>query len=161
MISECALSCIDHVVVATCSGTPWHRELLAPTQQLPLGEFLCADLQRKLKVNTRHLHVIRSWPDKWSDLKHNCPRIFPNNDPEHGIALRFDIRFDSRLVATTLPVHQSPLTIYRTQVNLGSDLWVRMSVRHRRFGDLTDVTLADEDTNSILTDNANRSIQGK
>ena len=26
--------------------------------------------------------------------------------------------------------------------------------------DLTDVTLADEDTNSILTDNAKRSIQG-
>ena len=25
---------------------------------------------------------------------------------------------------------------------------------------LTDVTLADEDTNSILTDNANRAIQG-
>ena len=28
------------------------------------------------------------------------------------------------------------------------------------FADLTDVTLADEDTNSILTDNANRAIQG-
>ena len=55
-------------------------------------------------------------------------------------------------------------SFYRTQVNLGSDLWVRMSVRHkqttRRCVDLTDVTLADEDTNSILTDNANRAIQG-
>ena len=28
------------------------------------------------------------------------------------------------------------------------------------FADLTDVTLADEDTNSILTNNAKRSIQG-
>ena len=28
------------------------------------------------------------------------------------------------------------------------------------FADLTDVTLAAEDTNSILTDNANRAIQG-
>ena len=28
------------------------------------------------------------------------------------------------------------------------------------IADLTDVTLADEDTNSILTDNANRAIQG-
>ena len=27
-------------------------------------------------------------------------------------------------------------------------------------GDLTDVTLADEDTNSILADNAKRAIQG-
>ena len=48
---------------------------------------------------------------------------------------------------------------YRPQVNLGSDLWVRVSVRPRGFADLTDVTLADEDTNSILTDNANRTIQ--
>ena len=30
----------------------------------------------------------------------------------------------------------------------------------RPFADLTDVTLADEDTNSILTDNVNRAIQG-
>ena len=28
------------------------------------------------------------------------------------------------------------------------------------FADLTDVTLVDEDTKSILTDNANRAIQG-
>ena len=49
---------------------------------------------------------------------------------------------------------------YRTQVNLGSDSWVRLSLRHRRCADLTDVTLADEDTNSKLTDNAKRAIQG-
>ena len=30
----------------------------------------------------------------------------------------------------------------------------------RPFADLTDVTLADEDTNSILTDNADRAFQG-
>ena len=41
---------------------------------------------------------------------------------------------------------------YRTQVNLGLD------DRTRSFADLTDVTL--EDTNSILTNNANRAIQG-
>ena len=41
-----------------------------------------------------------------------------------------------------------------------SDLWVRVSVTNRPFADLTDVTLADEDTNQILTDNANRAIQG-
>ena len=33
-------------------------------------------------------------------------------------------------------------------------------VPSRGFADLTDVTLADEDTNSILTDNVNRAIQG-
>ena len=49
---------------------------------------------------------------------------------------------------------------YRTQVNLGSDLWVWMSVTHTPLWNLTDVTLADEETNSILTDNANRAIQG-
>ena len=43
-------------------------------------------------------------------------------------------------------------------VNLGSDSWVRMSVREV-CADLTDVTLADEYTNSILTDNANQAFQ--
>ena len=33
------------------------------------------------------------------------------------------------------------------------------SVTETAFVDLTDVTLADEDTNSILTDNANRAMQ--
>ena len=33
-------------------------------------------------------------------------------------------------------------------------------VTMRRFADLTDVTLVDEDTKSILTENANRVIQG-
>ena len=37
---------------------------------------------------------------------------------------------------------------------------VRPSVRPTPFVDLTDVTMADEDTNSTLTDNANRAIQG-
>ena len=37
---------------------------------------------------------------------------------------------------------------------------VRPSLTETTFADLTDVTLADEDTNSILTDNANRAIQG-
>ena len=35
-----------------------------------------------------------------------------------------------------------------------------MSLRPTPFADLTDVTLVDEDTKSILTDNANRAIQG-
>ena len=44
---------------------------------------------------------------------------------------------------------------YRTQVSLGSDLWVLMSLTPRGFADLTDVTLADEDSNSIPTDDVN------
>ena len=35
-----------------------------------------------------------------------------------------------------------------------------MSVTKRGCVDLTDVTLADDDTNPILTDNANKVIQG-
>ena len=54
---------------------------------------------------------------------------------------------------------ESSEDFYRTQVNLGSDSWVRMSVRHLWL-DLTDMTLADEDTNSILADNAKGAIQG-
>ena len=45
-------------------------------------------------------------------------------------------------------------------MSLGSDLWVRLSETMRGFADLTDLTLVDEDTKSILTDNANRAIQG-
>ena len=52
----------------------------------------------------------------------------------------------------------SNLCFYETHVYMGSDLWVLVSVS-LYFWDLTDVTLADEDTNSILTDNANRAFQ--
>ena len=45
---------------------------------------------------------------------------------------------------------------YWTQVYLGSDLWVWMSITERPFADLTDVTLADDDSNSIPTDDVNR-----
>ena len=42
--------------------------------------------------------------------------------------------------------------------SLGPD--VRQWVSPRRCWDFTDVTLADEDTKSILADNARRAIQG-
>ena len=49
-------------------------------------------------------------------------------------------------------------------MSLGSDLWVLMSVSHsltpRPFADLTDVTLADEDSNSTPADDVNRAILG-
>ena len=52
------------------------------------------------------------------------------------------------------------VSFYRTQVYLGSDLWFPISVTKRGFADLTDVTLADKDTNLILTDNVNRAFRG-
>ena len=52
------------------------------------------------------------------------------------------------------------LNCHWTQVYLGSDLWVQVSLTPWPFWDLTDVTLANEDTNSILTDSVNRAIQG-
>ena len=39
-------------------------------------------------------------------------------------------------------------------MSLESDLWVRLSETETPCVDLTDVTLADEDINPILTDNA-------
>ena len=45
-------------------------------------------------------------------------------------------------------------------MSLGSDLWVMISLSPRGFADLTDVTLADEDSNSIPTDDVNRAIPG-
>ena len=51
-----------------------------------------------------------------------------------------------------------PLSLYFL-LDLGKP-GVRMSVTETPCVDLTDVTLADEDTNSILTDNVNRAILG-
>ena len=48
-------------------------------------------------------------------------------------------------------------------MSLGLDLWVVMSISHSvqdYFEDLTDVTLADEDSNLIPTDDVNRAILG-
>ena len=58
------------------------------------------------------------------------------------------------------PINLPTEYFYQTQVYLGSDLWVRVSLNHRPCADLTDVNLADEDTNSTLAVNANRVIQG-
>ena len=52
-----------------------------------------------------------------------------------------------------------PPIFYRTQVSLGSDLWV-LIVTPTWFADLTDVTLADEDINSTPVDDVNRAILG-
>ena len=51
---------------------------------------------------------------------------------------------------------------YRTQVSLvrSMDPSLYNSLTKRPFEDLTDVTLADEDTDPILTDNAEKAIQG-
>ena len=50
---------------------------------------------------------------------------------------------------------------YRTQVSLVRSMGpVVTQYVWDVFADLTDVTLVDEDTKSILTDNANRAIQG-
>ena len=64
---------------------------------------------------------------------------------------------EADLVGTNFPF-DSRGDFYRTQVYLGSELWVQMSTTP--CCNLIDVTLADEDTNSILTDNANKAIQG-
>ena len=67
------------------------------------------------------------------------------------------------MLSPSLFIQESQCNCYRTQVYLGSDLWVQVSLTKSLTlpcADLIDVTLADEDTNSILTDNANRTIQG-
>ena len=55
----------------------------------------------------------------------------------------------------------SILNFYRTQVSLGSSLWVPVSVCtyvRELCENFADVTLADDDTNLILADDANRAI---
>ena len=62
-------------------------------------------------------------------------------------------------LAGKMLLHNSNRSLYQTHVYMGSDLWVLVSVSPC-FWYLTDVTLADEDTNSILTDDANRATPG-
>ena len=52
------------------------------------------------------------------------------------------------------------LGFYRTQVSLGSGLWVPVYIHPRALWNIADVTLADDDTNSMLADDANRAIWG-
>ena len=82
-----------------------------------------------------------------------------------AISCHFVAQLQVQLLAPLLHYFAKVLqsSFYWTQVFLGSDLWVRVSQTHSMtlsFADLIDVTLADEDTNSILTDNVNRAIQG-
>ena len=51
-------------------------------------------------------------------------------------------------------------SFYRTHVYMGSNLRVLVSLTNRTCADLTVVTLADEDTNSIQIDDANRANPG-
>ena len=73
-------------------------------------------------------------------------------------------RTDGRTDGRTLVVIELSLSFYllfyRTQVSLGSVLWVLMKLTPRPFADLIDVTLADEDSNSIPTDDVNRAFLG-
>ena len=64
-----------------------------------------------------------------------------------------------RMLSPSLFIQESQCNCYRIQVYLGSDLWVRVSLTPRGCADLTDVTLADGDTNPILADNANGAFQ--
>ena len=93
----------------------------------------------------------------WKPLEHWSIHLF-----SQGIAA---ILYSQRALLPTYIFLKHPLHFffdYRTQVSLGSDLWVLMSVRpsvtERLFADLTDVTLADEDSNSIPTDDVNSAI---
>ena len=49
------------------------------------------------------------------------------------------------MLSPSLFIQESQCNCYRTQVYLGSDLWVRVSLTPRGCADLTDVTLVDED----------------
>ena len=88
-------------------------------------------------------------------------------DNKHNM---FDIKIcvkkfrSHQLYVSLLQLAKVVCHFYRTQVSLGSDLWVRLSltewVSELPFANSTDVTLPDGDTKPILTDNANRAIQG-
>ena len=100
----------------------------------------------------------RLWQLEMSRLTRSCSLESTNTPPPPDLSLSLSV-----------PVLWNKDNIYMRQqqclVFIGPrcpwfDLCVRLSVTNWCFVDLTDVTLADEVTNSILTDNANRAIQG-
>ena len=53
-------------------------------------------------------------------------------------------------MAFLFTIYSNICDFYRTQVYLGSDLWISVSLTGRAFADLIDVTLAHKDTSSTL-----------
>ena len=77
----------------------------------------------------------------------------------------FNINEKFRTFLASLLKGRVSLNFYWTQVYLGSDLWDGVSqtkkLSHTPFWNFTDWSfISDKDTNSILTDNANRAFQG-
>ena len=89
-----------------------------------------------------------------------CNAASVESNPFWDNLIRFQIfdnlKWYSLAAAATLYI--MVIYYYRTQVSLvrsmGTDVW------NLSLWNLTDVSLADEDTNSILTDKVNRTIQG-
>ena len=105
------------------------------------------------------LHSCSRRAGSW--CKPPCPQAQDMWKPSHPLS-----RMIKSLILTTLKQRMSwdvdtCQLFYWTRVNLGQIFGSGCpSVTDRRLWDFTDVTLADEDTNSIPTDNANRAIQG-
>ena len=100
-------------------------------------------------------HLLSSWNIyiKTVSTRHICVRLrHISGYPLKGVS-SYDRRYHVQCgICTVLRGHF--LHSYRTQVSLGSDLWVRFcqtnSLTKRHFLNFTDVTQAKEDTNSIL-----------
>ena len=67
-------------------------------------------------------------------------------------------------LSTRYLIYSHMMLFYRTQVYLGSDLWVPVSVSQSvsdvLLTKLMCLSLVDEDTKSILADDTNRAIPG-
>ena len=118
-----------------------------------LFSFNCQAAQNKSTIATMgrvHSDLCESespWsPDSTNFLGFSAKLLAENAEP-----INFALYLE-----TTLPIFY----FYRTQVSLVRSLCPSVRLSIHLWLNLTDVTLADEDTNSILTDNANRAIQG-
>ena len=86
-----------------------------------------------------------------------------------SICLLYDVCFSTSLyqICSSLPKHSNYVKFstfnwdsFLSDPGIIGVRYMGLSVSNRPFADLTDVTLADENTNLILTDNVNRAIQG-
>ena len=124
-------------------NVPRDMTTVDPNMQIILGYCLCLCL----------------WLSKGGDI-FSCHQVAsPTGAVLHNRKTTFSLQF-SKLLVLHILLHNRNNTFYRTQLSLGSDLLVPMSDCPSLSWNLNDVTLADQVTNLLQTDNANMVIQG-
>ena len=130
--------------------TQWERDLISNG---PPRSF-----ERELKSQSQWYIFLQPTPGRCQVISEPIIPAFIQAD--NGFKTKFYTFFFGVISPDMRHCHRD---FYRTQVSLGSGLWIPVSLTpslQDLFENFTDVTLADDDTNSIIADDANRAICG-